>query len=1106
MPKQLTLDFFVRKHPQSSGRTVIDSEPAEPIPVPVKTEDEATMKSVASFADGQKPSTPQCQTQVFIAEPLIRRVRPGLEAFRAQPTASLTSASASPSPRGFSTPGASPQQGHLKASASPLHSSIPQKGLSSKRRATSTSEESHDDIRSPNQGKQAPTTGFTRQYASIRKRLDSNTVLYIRKGRFFELYEQDSIFGNVTMGLKLTRHASSMSMCGVPDYMLDKYIKLTLDSGKRAAIADEMPEMDKVEKVQKRQVIAVYSPGSVSSALLLGSQYGILYIEDRGSADSDSKYLQFYDPLRRLILVRSEPCTMGEVIALIQRLSPAEIVISSCVYELVRAQLSVYFLGPIYAYNNLYATVCSTNLLWDISLDALESCANISSAFRYYLNYLLATDKRLTPIQQGDIAEYLTNITLSGIFRLPQNSSPIATLPMLTLSSLGILPLCSADSLARFEAVDSSVFEVYNNCVTRDGSQMLKMWLMNPLYDVETIQLRQNAIKLFADSVNHKHVEAVLTSLKAVGTSLYYLVLGCRSNCHFNSFNVLEQSTLSNRLFVQLLVTIIRTCSAAEALHTLLGFNEKNVQSNEMLRHFSSSNSCWKFLETLYNKVASMFEVDTPQTMLRKDFKLSANSNEPNLQIVDALLDRIEQRYVEYLNTLAQTHRLSPSLKDYPLTALAPATSTAKVYTFSPFPDRHLVIGDSLIPLAKQSHFARIEGITQISSTKTAGRFSVLDPLPNETIAAANLATRATESQSQYNQQALCRLLGVDVTVDGATQGTRAKVKLLIQALDKVAFRRLLELESFLLRRKNSILNTLKLDLLVFLFEHEDMIREMCSIFSQVDVLCCFSKLSRIYAHVPWSYPLFQPPVHEQEHILDISKAYHPIALKLSQARLKAWVPLDCNFQNNKMLVLTGCNMSGKSTAMRLIGIAVLLAQIGAPLPCSGMVLTPYNTILAKIGNEEDIRSTFQKETADCAELLQEALRPDARSLFLLDEFGRGTDSTTGDALAEAVCRQLTQLNLRAVVSTHSPLMALKLEQDKQVRLCHMSYEITASGIQFKHTLCHGLCTRSFGSQVARLAGFPTELLEQCDKHTRGFIYSCILSTMEAVEDMLGQK
>lgn len=136
-------------------------------------------------------------------------------------------------------------------------------------------------------------------------------MLYIRKGRFFELYEQDSIFGNVTMGLKLTRHASSMSMCGVPDYMLDKYIKLTLDSGKRAAIADEMPEMDKVEKVQKRQVIAVYSPGSVSSALLLGTQYGILYIEDRGSADSDSKYLQFYDPLRRLILVKSEPCTMG---------------------------------------------------------------------------------------------------------------------------------------------------------------------------------------------------------------------------------------------------------------------------------------------------------------------------------------------------------------------------------------------------------------------------------------------------------------------------------------------------------------------------------------------------------------------------------------------------------------------------------------------------------------------------------------------------------------------------------------------------------------------------------------------------------------------------
>ncbi len=1093
MSKQLTLDFFVRKHSQSPEGLGTDVKPLVTTPVPAKGAEEMTVKS----------SAPQLQTQVLIEEPSIRRVRPGLEAFRAQPTASLTSTSVSP--RSASTPGASPRQGRLRGGISSPQSSISRKGPTSKRRTVADSDESCDDIRDGDHDRQVPATGFTRQYISIRKKLDTSTVLYIRKGRFFELYEQDSIFGNATMGLKLTRHASSMSMCGVPDYMLDKYIKMTLESGRRAAIADEMPEMDRAEKVQKRQVIAVYSPGSVSSALLLGSQYGILFIEDHESMASDAKRLQFYDPLRRLLLVKSEQCTMGEVLAWVQRLSPAEIFISSCAHELLCAQLSVYFLGPIYVFDKLYATVCSTNSLWDVALDSLESCTDLSLNFRYYLNYLLATDKRLKSIQQGDITEYLTSITMSGMFRLPQTSSPIATLPMLTLSSLNILPLCAADSFARFEAVDSSVFEVYNNCTTREGSQMLKTWLMNPLSDIGTIQLRQDAIKLLASNINHERVEAFLASLKAVGTNLYYLVLGCRANCHFNSLNVLEQSTISNKVFLQLLVAIMRTCSTAESLHELLGFNEKHVQSNEMLRHFSASNECWRFLETLYNKVTTMFEVNSPQVMLRKDFKLSANSSEPSLQIVDALLDGIERRYVDYLNTLAQTHKLSSSLKEYPLTSLAPATSTAKVYTISPFPDRHLVVGDSVISLPKQSHFARLEGVAQVSSTKTAGRFSILDPLPSETIAAANLATRATENQSKYNQQALCQLLSINPTTVDPLHDIDVGIKLFLQALDKIDFRKLLEIENFLLRRKNSILNTLKIDFLVFLFEHEDTIREICSILSQMDVLCCFSKLSRIYTHVPWSYPLFQPPITDKEHILDISKAYHPVALKLSQTRLKAWVPLDCNFQDNKMLVLTGCNMSGKSTAMRLIGIAVLLAQIGAPLPCSGMVLTPYSTILAKIGNEDDVRSTFQKETADCAELLQEASRSDARSLFLLDEFGRGTDSTTGDALAEAVCRQLTQLNLRAVVSTHSPLMALKLEQDKHVQLCHMRYELTASGIQFKHTLCHGLCTRSFGSQVAKLAGFPADLLEQCDKHTRGFIYSCILSTLEAVENALGQ-
>lgn len=1103
MSKQLTLDFFIRKPQQSLVKCNKDVKSLTSTPVPVKREPEGDLKCASSLPSDLKSSVLPDPTQVFIEEPLIRRVRPGLEAFRAQPTASLTSTSTSP--QCLSTPGTSPRKAHSEVIIPSPQYTTTKKSSISKKRATVTSDESFDEIGDPEQTRQIPTTGFTRQYMLIRKKLDNNTVLYIRKGRFFELYEQDSTFGNTSMGLKLTRHASFMSMCGVPDYTLDRYIKLTLDLGKRAAIADEMPEMDKAEKVQKRQVIAVYSPGSVSSALLLENHYGIVFIEDHESTDSETKYIQFYDPLRRLVLIKSTPCTMGEVIAWIQRLSPAEVFIHSHAPELVRSQISIHFLGPIYTFDNLYATLCSTTSLWDITLDTLQSCTKLSPNFHYYLNYLLATDKRLKPIQQGDIDDYLASITMSSIFHLPQTLSPIATLPMLTLTSLSILPLCAVDSFARFEAVDSSVFEVYNNCTTREGSQMLKTWLMNPLCDMETIQLRQDAIKLLSSNINHEHVEAFLTSLKTIGTNLYYLVLGCRTNCHFNSVNVLEHSTLSNKLFIQLIVAIMRTCSTAEALHTLLNFNEKHVQSNEMLMHFSASNSCWKYLETLFNKVTSMFEIDSPQVMLRKDYKLNANNNEPNLQLVDALLDGIEQRYVAYLNMLAQTHRLSSNLKEYPLAVLTPAASTAKTYTISPFPDRHLVIGNNVIPLTKQEHFAKIEGITQVSSTKTACRYAILDPLPNETIAAANIAAKATESQSQYNQQELCRILDISIpsTTIETTKSSEANIKLFLQALDKIDFRKLLEIENFLLRRKNSILNTLKIDLLIFLFEHEDMIRDVCSIFSQMDVLCCFSKLSKIYKHVPWSYPIFQPPIAEDEHILDISKAYHPISLKLSQTRLKTWVPLDCNFQSSKMLVLTGCNMSGKSTAMRLIGICVLLAQIGAPLPCSGMVLTPYNNILAKIGGDEDIRSTFQKETADCAELLKEASHSSSRSLFLLDEFGRGTDSTTGDALAEAVCRQLLKLNLRAVVSTHSPLMALKLEQDKQVRLCHMSYEITVSGIQFKHTLCHGLCTRSFGSQVARLAGFPVDLLEKCDQHTRGFIYSCILSTLAAIESEL---
>jgi DNA mismatch repair protein MutS len=185
------------------------------------------------------------------------------------------------------------------------------------------------------------------------------------------------------------------------------------------------------------------------------------------------------------------------------------------------------------------------------------------------------------------------------------------------------------------------------------------------------------------------------------------------------------------------------------------------------------------------------------------------------------------------------------------------------------------------------------------------------------------------------------------------------------------------------------------------------------------------------------------------------------------------------------MLVITGPNMGGKSTYMRQNALIVLLAHIGSFVPASRAQIGPIDRILTRIGAGDDLargQSTFMVEMAETSYILHHAT---AQSLVLMDEIGRGTSTYDGLALADAVARHLAVVNrCYTLFATHYfELTALASETfeggPSGIANVHLDAVEHGDTLVFMHAVKDGAADRSFGLQVAALAGLPRATLSQ---------------------------
>jgi len=226
-----------------------------------------------------------------------------------------------------------------------------------------------------------------------------------------------------------------------------------------------------------------------------------------------------------------------------------------------------------------------------------------------------------------------------------------------------------------------------------------------------------------------------------------------------------------------------------------------------------------------------------------------------------------------------------------------------------------------------------------------------------------------------------------------------------------------------------------------------------------------------------WCRPEFVP-----HPCLEIEAGRHPVVqARLAETGGAEFMPNDCRLDaRTRMLVITGPNMGGKSTFMRQVALIALLAAIGSYVPATSCRLGPMDAIHTRIGAADDLanaQSTFMLEMTEGAAILHSATD---RSLVLMDEIGRGTSTFDGLALASAIASHLhDKTRAFTLFATHYFELTEFPAKHPMAQNWHVSAVESGEDIVFLHELQAGPASRSYGVQVAKLAGMPASLVRQ---------------------------
>ncbi len=219
-------------------------------------------------------------------------------------------------------------------------------------------------------------------------------------------------------------------------------------------------------------------------------------------------------------------------------------------------------------------------------------------------------------------------------------------------------------------------------------------------------------------------------------------------------------------------------------------------------------------------------------------------------------------------------------------------------------------------------------------------------------------------------------------------------------------------------------------------------------------------------------------PVLTDEFAVDIRESRHVVVEKVME---EPFVPNDIHMdENTDILLITGPNMSGKSTYMRQLALTAILAQIGSFIPAKSAKIPVFDQLFTRIGASDDLisgKSTFMVEMLDANHALKNAT---AKSLILFDEIGRGTSTYDGMAIAQAIIEYIhAKIGAKTLFSTHYHELTALEDHLPRLKNIHVAAEEEGDTIRFHHKVEEGCAKSSYGINVAALAKMPKSLIKR---------------------------
>ena len=253
--------------------------------------------------------------------------------------------------------------------------------------------------------------------------------------------------------------------------------------------------------------------------------------------------------------------------------------------------------------------------------------------------------------------------------------------------------------------------------------------------------------------------------------------------------------------------------------------------------------------------------------------------------------------------------------------------------------------------------------------------------------------------------------------------------------------------------------------------EYIPELQRTAKVISEIDVLSSFALVSEKYNYVR--------PVITTGNEIKVLNSRHPVVERVLKG--EEYVPNDIVMDNNTdILLITGPNMAGKSTYMRQLGIIAIMAQIGCFVPAEEATLPIFDKIFTRIGASDDLvsgESTFMVEMMEASRAIKYATR---NSLILFDELGRGTATFDGMSLAQAILEYVAnKIKCKTLFSTHYHELTDMEKNIPNLKNKHVSAVEENGNITFLHKVKDGSVDKSYGINVAKLAGLPDEVIDR---------------------------